>query len=135
MALRWPRFLTFDRVSLAFGHLPLFKEADLRIEPGERICLIGRNGAGKSSLLKVVSGEQSPDGGVVWRAPGLRVSRLDQDVPGGADRTVFDEVAAGLGELGALVARYHHAAVEAAETGGSLELERLGALQAPARGA
>jgi ABC transport system ATP-binding/permease protein len=122
-----PLLLSLDGVSLAFGHLPLFEAADLRIEQGERICLIGRNGAGKSSLLKVVSGEQAPDSGTVWRAPGLRVSRLDQDVPAGADRTVFDEVAAGLGELGSLVAQYHHAAVEAAETGGSLE--RLGTLQ------
>jgi ABC transport system ATP-binding/permease protein len=119
--------LSLNSVSLTFGHVPLFEEASLRIEPGERICLIGRNGAGKSSLLKVVSGEQPADGGSIWRAPGLRVSRLAQDVPVGQDLTVFDEVAAGLGELGALVARYHHAAVEAAESGGSLE--RLGALQ------
>ena len=97
--------LTLDRVSLSFGHLPLFDDASLRIEAGERICLIGRNGAGKSSLLKVIAGDVPPDGGSIWRAPGLRVSRLDQDVPGAADRTVFDEVAAGLGSLGALVAR------------------------------
>jgi ABC transport system ATP-binding/permease protein len=119
--------LTLDRVTLAFGHLPLFEDASLRIEPGERICLIGRNGAGKSSLLKVVAGEQVPDAGEIWRAPGLRVSRLDQDVPGGADRTVFDEVAAGLGDLGDLVASYHHAAMDAAEARGGLD--RLGALQ------
>jgi ATP-binding cassette subfamily F protein uup len=119
--------LSLDRVSLAFGHLPLFEEASLRIDPGERICLIGRNGAGKSSLLKVVSGEQAADGGTIWRAPGLRVSRLDQEVPLAADRTVFDEVAAGLGELGALVAQYHHAAVHLADTPGGLD--RLGALQ------
>ena len=119
--------LSLDRVSLAFGHLPLFEEASLRIDPGERICLIGRNGAGKSSLLKVVSGEQAADGGTIWRAPGLRISRLDQEVPLAADRTVFDEVAAGLGELGALVAQYHHAAVHLADTPGGLD--RLGALQ------
>jgi ATP-binding cassette subfamily F protein uup len=91
--------LTLDSVSLAFGHLPLFEDASLRIEPGERICLIGRNGSGKSTLLRVVSGEQRPDGGSVWRAPGLRISRLDQEVPGAADRTVFDEVASGLAPL------------------------------------
>jgi ABC transport system ATP-binding/permease protein len=119
--------LTLDRVALAFGYLPLFEDASLRIDVGERICLIGRNGAGKSSLLKVVAGEVPPDAGMVWRAPGLRVSRLDQDVPGAAERSVFDEVAAGLGELGDLVTRYHHAAMEAAETPG--HLERLGTLQ------
>jgi ABC transport system ATP-binding/permease protein len=119
--------LSLDRVSLSFGHLPLFEDASLRIEAGERICLIGRNGTGKSSLLKVISGEVPPDAGLVWRTPGLRVSRLDQDVPGAADRTVFDEVAAGLGELGALVAEYHHVAREVGDGHGSLE--RLGDLQ------
>ena len=119
--------LTLDGVSLSFGHLPLFEDASLRVEAGERICLIGRNGTGKSSLLKVISGEVPPDGGSIWRAPGLRVSRLDQDVPGAADRTVFEEVAAGLGELGALVAQYHQAAMQVAET--DQGLARLGELQ------
>jgi ATP-binding cassette subfamily F protein uup len=119
--------LSLDRVSLSFGHLPLFENASLRVDAGERICLIGRNGAGKSSLLKVISGEVPPDAGSIWRAPGLRVSRLDQDVPGTGDRKVFDEVAGGLGELGDLVARYHRAAVEVAASGEGLE--RLGELQ------
>jgi ATP-binding cassette subfamily F protein uup len=107
--------LHLQRAALAFGHLPLFEGADLRIETGERIALIGRNGSGKSSLLRVLSGELPPDSGVVWRRPSLRVSRLDQDVPGGIERTVFDEIADGLGVLGALVADYHHAAVRVAE--------------------
>jgi ATP-binding cassette subfamily F protein uup len=107
--------ITLDSVSLAFGHLPLFDAAELRIEPGERIALIGRNGTGKSSLLKVISGEIPPDSGAVWRSPGVRIARLEQDVPGSEERSVFDEVASGLGELGAIVARYHHAAVRVAE--------------------
>jgi ATP-binding cassette subfamily F protein uup len=119
--------LTLDHVSLAFGHLPLVENADLRIEPGERICLIGRNGTGKSSLLRVIAGEMPPDGGTIWRAPGLRTARLDQEVPGTRDHTVFEEVSAGLGELGALVADYHHATVHAASSPAALE--RLGDLQ------
>src|SRR4029079_15816941 len=90
--------LTLDNISLAFGHLPLVEHASLRVEAGERICLIGRNGTGKSSLLKVLTGELARDGGAIWRAPGLRTARLEQDVPGTADRSVFDEVASGLGE-------------------------------------
>jgi ATP-binding cassette subfamily F protein uup len=119
--------LTLDDVSLAFGHLPLVEHAHLRIDAGERVCLIGRNGAGKSSLLRVLSGELPPDAGSVWRAPGVRVSRLDQDVPGAAERTVFEEVADGLGTLGDLVAQYHHAAMHVADKHEGLD--RLGALQ------
>ena len=121
--------VSLRRVGLAFGHLPLFEEADLQIEPGERIALIGRNGAGKSSLLRVLSGEQPPDSGTIWRETGLRVSRLEQDVPAAGDGTVFTAVAAGLGELGALVSEYHQAAVHLSETHDAVDMERLGALQ------
>ena len=91
--------LTLEHVSLAFGHLPLFEDANLRIEPGERLALIGRNASGKSTLLKVVSGEQPPDSGILWRAPGLRVARLPQDVPPAGARTVAEEVADGLRDV------------------------------------
>ncbi len=121
--------LTLSRVGLAFGHLPLLEDADLQIDAGERIALIGRNGAGKSSLLRVISGETPPDAGSIWRGPGLRVSRLDQEVPAAGDRTVFDEVASGLGELGALVSDYHHAATRVAESHRAADLVRLGELQ------
>ena len=102
--------LTLDSVSLALGHLPLFDNASLRIDAGERIALIGRNGSGKSSLLKAIAGDLPLDGGSIWRAPALRVARLDQDVPLTGTRTVFEEVSMGLGELGALAAAYHRAA-------------------------
>ena len=109
--------LVLDAVSLSFGHLPLFESADLRIEAGERIALIGRNGSGKSSLLRIISGESPPDAGVVWRAPSLRTARLGQDVAAyvgegssvsAGTHSVFDEVAAGLGPLADLVTAYHH---------------------------
>src|SRR5215510_14271108 len=87
--------VALDRVSIAFGHLPLVDAASLQIEPRERVALIGRNGAGKSTLLKIISGEIPPDGGTVWRQPALRVVRLEQDVPLSADRSVFDVVAEG----------------------------------------
>ena len=88
--------LTLDRISLAYGHVPLLERADLRIEPGERVALIGRNGSGKSSLLKIVAGEVQPDAGIVWRAPGLRTARLAQEATDVGSRTVRAEVAAGL---------------------------------------
>ncbi len=119
--------LTLQNLSLTFGHVPLFESASLQIDPGEAVALIGRNGSGKSSLLRVISGEIPPDAGTIWRAPSLRVSRLDQEVPPAGDRTVFDEVADGLGELGSLVKAYHHAAMAVASNASGLE--KLGDLQ------
>jgi ATP-binding cassette subfamily F protein uup len=91
-----PPLLTLDHVSLAYGHVPLLEDVSLRIDPGERVALIGRNGSGKSSLLKVVGGEVVADGGTIWRSPGLNTSRLAQDVPESSVRTVREELAAGV---------------------------------------
>jgi ATP-binding cassette subfamily F protein uup len=86
---------SLDRVSIAFGHLPLLDEVQLQIEPRERVSVIGRNGTGKSTLLKIITGELLPDAGMVWRQPALKVARLEQDVPLSAHRSVFDIVAEG----------------------------------------
>jgi ABC transport system ATP-binding/permease protein len=85
--------VTLDRVSMAYGHLPLLHEVGLRIEPRERVCVIGRNGTGKSTLLQIVSGTVSPQEGEVWRAPGLRMGWLAQDALFHEDRRAFDVVA------------------------------------------
>ena len=87
--------LTVDRVSIAYGHLPLLDTVSLQVDPRERVALIGRNGTGKSTLLKIISGEIAPDSGTIWRQPALRIARLEQDVPLSADRSVFDVVADG----------------------------------------
>ena len=87
--------VSLDRVSLAFGHLPLLDDVSLQIESRERVSVIGRNGAGKSTLLQIVSGDVPPDAGTVWQAPSLKVARLVQDVPLSAARSVFDVVAEG----------------------------------------
>ena len=125
--------VVLDHVSIAFGHVPLLDAASLQIEAGERVCVIGRNGTGKSTLLQIVSGALAQDAGSVWRQPGLRIGRLAQDAPLDDSRPVFDVVADGLGDLGDLVKAYHHAAVEVAESGGAADnaaaLERLGTLQ------
>ena len=121
--------VSLDRVSLAFGHLPLFEQSTLQIDRGERVSVVGRNGAGKSTLLKIVSGDHAPDSGSVWRAPGLRVATLEQDVPLSTDRPVFDVVADGLGDLSTLVAAYHRTAVAVAHEGTPALLETLGRLQ------
>ncbi len=87
--------VTLDRVSMAYGHLPLLDEVAMQIDARERLSVIGRNGTGKSTLLKILSGETPPDAGTVWRQPSLRVARLEQDVPLSAHRSVFDVVAEG----------------------------------------
>ncbi|HEY2904987.1 MAG TPA: ATP-binding cassette domain-containing protein [Vicinamibacterales bacterium] len=87
--------LSLDHVAIAYGHLPLLDDLALQIEPGERISLIGRNGTGKSTLLKIISGEQPADAGTVWRQPAVRIARLEQDVPLSSNRTVFEIVAQG----------------------------------------
>ena len=63
--------LTLEKICLAFGHHALLDHVDLQLDPGERIGLIGRNGGGKSSLLRILAGESEPDDGKIWRAPGL----------------------------------------------------------------
>jgi ATP-binding cassette subfamily F protein uup len=104
--------LSFDAVSLSFAREPLLDHASFQIDPGERVCLIGRNGAGKSTLLKVAEGSVAPDDGEVWRQPGLRIAQLAQELVVDADATVFDVVAGGLPEMGALLAEYHHVSHE-----------------------
>ena len=90
--------VSLDRVSLAYGHLPLLAGASVQIEPKERLCVIGRNGTGKSTLLQIVGDELAPDAGDVWTQPGLRIGRLAQDAPLQDVRPVSDVVAEGLGD-------------------------------------
>ncbi len=108
--------LRFDNVSLAFGHRPLLDRVTLEIRRGEHVCLVGRNGEGKSSLLRLVSGDVAPDDGEVWIRPGTRVALLAQEVATDSDACVFDVVAGGLAALGELLSQYHRAAVELGHT-------------------
>lgn len=99
--------LIFERVSLAYGHHPLLDKVDLQLPEGERICLVGRNGAGKSSLLRLINGDALPDEGRIIRSDGLRIASLNQEVPPADERSVFEVVAEGLGEISALLKQYH----------------------------
>jgi ABC transport system ATP-binding/permease protein len=100
--------LTLNDVDFGVGGPLLLEGVDLAIEPGERIALIGRNGAGKSTLLRLLAGEHKPDDGEIRIEGGVRIARLEQEVPAGAAGSVFDVVADGLGEMGVLLADYHH---------------------------
>ncbi|PVZ20348.1 MULTISPECIES: ATP-binding cassette domain-containing protein [unclassified Pseudomonas] len=100
--------LKLSDVSLAYGAMPLLDKVSWQIARGERVCIIGRNGTGKSSMLRLVRGDQKPDDGDIWRAPGLKIGELPQELPRADERTVFDVVAEGLAGVGELLARYHH---------------------------
>jgi ATP-binding cassette subfamily F protein uup len=115
-------------VSIAFGGPPVLDHADLWIERGERVCLLGRNGAGKSTLMQLLDGTLAPDAGEVVRQGGATVARLEQEVPEAIAGPTFDVVAAGLGEPGRLLARYHAASVRVGrepDERALKELERL----------
>jgi len=116
-----------DKLELAYGHWPLMDGASLVIDKGERIGLIGRNGAGKSSLLKVVVGEIRPDAGEVWRKPGLHLAFVAQEPSFMSGHTVFEAVSEGSGPARGLLAAYHTAAHQAAsgEADALAELARL----------
>ena len=120
--------LRLDNVSLAYGHLPLLASVDFQIDSGERVCLVGRNGAGKTTLFRIITENATPDNGELWRAETLRVAHLEQEVPPDTDQNVFQVVAAGLGELGALLTEYHQVA-HAADAAQAVSLQRLAQLQ------
>jgi ATP-binding cassette subfamily F protein uup len=89
--------LTVQNLLLRFGGPPLLDQASFSIEPGERVCLMGRNGEGKSTVLKIIAGEMEPNSGDFIRKPNLRVARLIQEVPSSMAGNVRDVVSIGLG--------------------------------------
>jgi ATPase subunit of ABC transporter with duplicated ATPase domains len=95
-------------VDFSVGGPLLLEHVDLSIEASERVCIVGRNGEGKSTLLKLISGELRADDGEVRVQNGIAIARLPQEVPQDTAGSVFDVVAEGLGDLGRLLARYQH---------------------------
>ncbi|MFO0095219.1 MAG: ATP-binding cassette domain-containing protein, partial [Gemmatimonadaceae bacterium] len=112
-------------VSVAFGGPPVLDHANFAIERGERVCLLGRNGAGKSTFMLVLEGALIPDSGLVVRQGGITLARLEQDVPGALIGSIFDVVAAGLGEAGRLLAAYHAATVRVSHDHSEAALKEL----------
>ncbi|QOX80462.1 ATP-binding cassette domain-containing protein [Trichlorobacter lovleyi] len=106
--------ITLRDISLAFGGPPLFDGINLQIEPGDRLCLMGRNGTGKSTLMKLISGEIPPEGGEVIRSQGLRVALVSQEIPQEVAGTVFE-----------VVAQHPHAAAGAEQWEHEQQVERV----------
>ncbi|MGK0500483.1 MAG: ATP-binding cassette subfamily F protein uup [Oceanicoccus sp.] len=117
--------LRVNDLDLAYGPHVLLEQANLQLFNGDRVCLVGRNGAGKSTLMKLVDGEIKPDNGTVWMRPGVKLSRLDQQLPDADDQTVMQVVASGLQEVGAILDQYHQLATQHLDDAGLNKLERL----------
>ncbi|GBG12743.1 ATP-binding cassette, subfamily F, uup [Novimethylophilus kurashikiensis] len=123
--------ITLDQASLAYGLTPLLDHVQFQLDPGERVGLIGRNGAGKSSMLKAIAGTAQLDDGSVWRAPGINLAYVPQEPPLDETHTVMEAVAEGLGNLRQLLLDYHAVSVELSHAGADTEalLERMQHLQ------
>jgi ATP-binding cassette subfamily F protein uup len=104
--------IQLQRVDFSIGGPLLLEHVDLSIEANERVCIVGRNGEGKSTLMKLIAGELKADDGEVRVQNGIVVARMAQEVPQDTAGSVFDVVAQGLGDLGLLLARYHHLLAE-----------------------
>jgi len=117
--------IRFDNVSLAFGMSPILAKADFSIGSGERVCLIGRNGAGKTSLLRLISGDIEPDEGDIYRSASCHIAVLDQNLPAGLDITVSSLVEKGLMSMRRLAVEYERRTQNKLDTQGLAELEKL----------
>ncbi|MDE0753078.1 MAG: ATP-binding cassette domain-containing protein [Woeseiaceae bacterium] len=117
--------IRFDEISLDFGEQKILTTADLAIETGERVCLIGRNGAGKSTTFKLISGEIEPDRGEIIKKTGLVVSQLSQSLPEAEDLTVRQVVHSGLTDIQSFLDRYSEQSQKDLDREGMRELETL----------
>ncbi|WP_430387737.1 ATP-binding cassette domain-containing protein [Dyella sp. 20L07] len=104
--------IQLQRVDFSIGGPLLLEHVDLSIEANERVCIVGRNGEGKSTLMKLIAGELKADDGEIRVQNGVIVARMAQEVPQDTAGSVFDVVSDGLGDLGHLLARYHHLIAE-----------------------
>ena len=112
-------------LTMSFGGPRLLDGVSFQIEEGQRVCLVGRNGEGKSTLLRLLSGDLVPDGGEVVRSAGVAVARLSQKVPEALSGPVYDVVTAGLGDMGRALAAYHHASRQARDADGLARLAEM----------
>lgn len=116
--------IKLNQVSLHYGQQVIFDRLDLVIQKGDRLCLVGRNGVGKSTLLKMLADEVAPDDGQLWRDPACKVAALQQDLPEQLNLTVYEFVAQGLANLGTDLARFKTLSASA-QTADLVELGRI----------
>ncbi len=117
--------LSFEDVSLEFGEVTILRHANFALSDGERVCLIGRNGAGKSTMLKLAAGTQLPDHGAIKRKSDLHVAQLDQTLPDALERTVREFVGDGLARVSAHIAAFEGLAAGRPDAAQIRQMEQL----------
>jgi ATP-binding cassette subfamily F protein uup len=121
--------ISLTSAQLAFGHVALLDHADFSLEAGERVGLIGRNGTGKSSLLKIISGRSKLDDGLLVMQQGLKIAYVEQEPTFDPAMTVFDAVAGGMGEQKAMLAEYESLTGQFGQGDDEALMERMHELQ------
>ena len=121
--------LSLQDVSIRFGGSPVLDKVSMQVEKGERVCLLGRNGEGKTTFLKLISGEIKPDSGTISLQKGSSIARLSQELPAELTGSVYDVVATGLGEIGVLLEEYRHLTRRLAQGADDFVLKRMNVLQ------
>ncbi|MFE8069639.1 ATP-binding cassette domain-containing protein [Marinobacteraceae bacterium S3BR75-40.1] len=119
------QLLSLENIFHAYGPQPLLDHIDLRIESGERVCLLGRNGEGKSTLMKIVTGELAPDAGTVRTGDAVRVAYLPQSLPEASDDTVYHVVVSAFPETGELLEQFEALSHEAQDEASLAKLEKI----------
>jgi len=117
--------VSLQDIKVGFGGPLLLEGVDLSIDRGERVCLVGRNGTGKSTVMRLITGEIKPDGGTIVFQQGVRITLLTQEVPQALSGSVFDVVSGAFGEQGKLLAAYHHVSARLAHDHGEKLMAEL----------
>ncbi len=109
--------ISLNDITVGFGGAPILDNVNMQIARGEKVCLLGRNGTGKTTLMKVIGGEIQPQGGYIAKQPGLKITILTQEVPKSMPGCVFDVIVGGHGKTAELLKEYHRVSGELTESG------------------
>ena len=117
--------IRFRQICVSFGGPSILENIDGYIDAGERVCLLGRNGTGNSTLLKLIAGQFKADSGELEYAQGKKIAYMAQEHIGALDKSIYDVVADGLGDSAQLIQDYHHAVTALTEDVSDQAMARL----------
>jgi len=120
--------ISLNDISVGFGGPPILDNINVQIARGEKVCLLGRNGTGKTTLMKVIGGEMQPQSGYIAKQPTLKITTLTQEVPQSMPGTVFDVIVGGHGKTADMLRQYHRVSGELTETGSEELIKKLDSL-------